>query len=798
MSSSASASTSASTSTSTSTAAAAMPWPPEHDDSDDCASNHSFASSLTVTRTALPLPHINNNHLPAPSIISADTADTSDDASSSPFGAIADSSDSTARAVEPAQLRNNEQDLASLPHSLPSSSAAAAAAAGLHMDARNEHSDTDSDGGATVRQGRRFDRARAARMQSPAGRSIYYDAQSRSGSVASLASTAPSMPPLPAALVPLSYVRPPMPPIPPISRNAETTAEQQHPYRRPRRISARSVRTMQSNYTIHSFHTVQSQRSTVAPSWRSARSRRSALPVPTANPITLITNADARRVRFTYAAWCKRHWARITHTSRVIFGAVLSVYILQVVGPGVALLLTLKDNCGSLRAFHLMIIVRALLVLPIAVYQHLHPVGRLSPGIQNMMETMHPDDVQLPNLTASATAPVTEQPPPLHEIAPAAAELQPQQQQQSAVVPVDIESADVIEQRRKANRRKRQLMRRAQTLSRLRMLLDIVFLSMFAIGNYVGFYLHECSAPSESPILYYATLGWTSFAYLLIFVPLTLCLSAMCCLPFVLQMMHRLRLDDDPGVTLAYLTGDHTLDPNYQAPPEAQPGEYDYEAAIGTEQALPSPVLGVTEQERMRIPILRFSSQPFDEAAADDDLRQQHLRDHISISSPLNSPVLDSMSLPEPQEPHDRRPSLASSRRTTARTPTVLVRIRRLFRRSRRPPASPRRNTSTSPADDVKHPHRTDGAQSPTSATHNDDSPAAAAGYPQQQFIHIDNPDDCLCTVCLGDYEDNEQLRVLPCGHHYHLDCIDDWMRISRVCPLCQQDIVPDQAPPLQ
>lgn len=41
------------------------------------------------------------------------------------------------------------------------------------------------------------------------------------------------------------------------------------------------------------------------------------------------------------------------------------------------------------------------------------------------------------------------------------------------------------------------------------------------------------------------------------------------------------------------------------------------------------------------------------------------------------------------------------------------------------------------------------------------------------------------CAVCLCEFEDGEQLRRLPCNHHFHRRCVDQWLRRSKKCPLC-------------
>lgn len=45
------------------------------------------------------------------------------------------------------------------------------------------------------------------------------------------------------------------------------------------------------------------------------------------------------------------------------------------------------------------------------------------------------------------------------------------------------------------------------------------------------------------------------------------------------------------------------------------------------------------------------------------------------------------------------------------------------------------------------------------------------------------------CTICLGDYEGGEELRLLPCGHCFHAECIDAWLQINRICPMCKVDV---------
>lgn len=46
------------------------------------------------------------------------------------------------------------------------------------------------------------------------------------------------------------------------------------------------------------------------------------------------------------------------------------------------------------------------------------------------------------------------------------------------------------------------------------------------------------------------------------------------------------------------------------------------------------------------------------------------------------------------------------------------------------------------------------------------------------------------CAVCLEPFKNNQCLRVLPCLHEYHRDCIDPWLLLQHTCPLCKRSIL--------
>jgi hypothetical protein len=46
-----------------------------------------------------------------------------------------------------------------------------------------------------------------------------------------------------------------------------------------------------------------------------------------------------------------------------------------------------------------------------------------------------------------------------------------------------------------------------------------------------------------------------------------------------------------------------------------------------------------------------------------------------------------------------------------------------------------------------------------------------------------------VCCICLSKFSNDEDLRELPCAHIFHMECVDKWLQINALCPLCKAEI---------
>jgi len=48
------------------------------------------------------------------------------------------------------------------------------------------------------------------------------------------------------------------------------------------------------------------------------------------------------------------------------------------------------------------------------------------------------------------------------------------------------------------------------------------------------------------------------------------------------------------------------------------------------------------------------------------------------------------------------------------------------------------------------------------------------------------------CSICLDAISVGDTLKVLPCGHEYHVTCVDKWLYTNATCPICKTSIKSD------
>ncbi|KAI8092739.1 uncharacterized protein BX664DRAFT_348005 [Halteromyces radiatus] len=54
--------------------------------------------------------------------------------------------------------------------------------------------------------------------------------------------------------------------------------------------------------------------------------------------------------------------------------------------------------------------------------------------------------------------------------------------------------------------------------------------------------------------------------------------------------------------------------------------------------------------------------------------------------------------------------------------------------------------------------------------------------------ITIPQVEDALCSICLSEYEPGDLICKLWCSHHFHKDCVHEWLALNSLCPLCKQN----------
>ena len=51
-----------------------------------------------------------------------------------------------------------------------------------------------------------------------------------------------------------------------------------------------------------------------------------------------------------------------------------------------------------------------------------------------------------------------------------------------------------------------------------------------------------------------------------------------------------------------------------------------------------------------------------------------------------------------------------------------------------------------------------------------------------------ENVDDIFCVICMEKNASTHNFIKLNCGHKFHMDCLQKWMLINPVCPICREE----------
>ncbi|KAG0213361.1 hypothetical protein BGX33_002946 [Mortierella sp. NVP41] len=276
-------------------------------------------------------------------------------------------------------------------------------------------------------------------------------------------------------------------------------------------------------------------------------------------------------------------------------------------------------------------------------------------------------------------------------------------------------------------------------LERQRTFMEVAGTCLFFLSNYFLFSGMTCR--DAAPAVFYLTVVYVILGYIVILIPVILCLTVILCLPLVLRVMRYFNLGPVVGVK------------------------------------------GATEEMIASIPIVKYRTPATAQGSGTEEGQGRHdaaidmnertgagtgtgtgTGTSSNVSSGGHSAEITVDPVPTSSAVPTTETAVAPS--NTSRRPKG-----GLFGFFRRGKKESSLGAAGQEAQDVAM------------------SPEGSSSSPAVEYLTLADAQDAVCAICLSEYEDEEELRKMRCSHYFHKDCVDEWLRLHRNCPLCKRDI---------
>jgi len=90
----------------------------------------------------------------------------------------------------------------------------------------------------------------------------------------------------------------------------------------------------------------------------------------------------------------------------------------------------------------------------------------------------------------------------------------------------------------------------------------------------------------------------------------------------------------------------------------------------------------------------------------------------------------------------------------------------------------------------LHNPTSTNGADRDTIRSYTTESKYKKQQAKDDESKSDEKEEEDKCAICWSEFEEDEDVRRLPCIHLFHIECVDKWLKMNKSCPICRQDII--------